>query len=84
MEFLSRADAEGPGQPVLRQFPFLGDAGAKTLIGTNDRRWQTCAFAVGSVIYDPWRIVGDQEGVDVHRLGQRNPRLPLLRQPAAH
>lgn len=57
---------------------------AVVLIGTNDRRWQTTPFAPGSVVYDPWRIVPDQEGVDVHRLGQRNPGVPRLRQPAAH
>lgn len=44
-------------------------------IGTAHKAYKTQEFPPGSVVIDPWRMVPDQEGVIVKRIGENKPAL---------
>jgi len=45
------------------------------LIGTAHEQYRQRSFEPGSVVIDPWRIIPDQDGVTVRRLGENKPAL---------
>jgi len=44
-------------------------------IGTAHDEYRTRRFPPGSVVIDPWRMIPDQQGVTVRRLGENRPAL---------
>ena len=45
------------------------------LIGTAHQQYREREFAPGDVVIDPWRMIPDQHGVTVRRLGENKPAL---------
>lgn len=52
-----------------------GDAVSVFFIGTAHDEYRTRRFPEGSVVIDPWRMIPDQQGVTVRRLGENRPAL---------
>jgi hypothetical protein len=51
-------------------------------IATAHDEYRTRRFPEGSVVIDPWRMIPDQEGVTVRRLGENRPALISLLLPS--
>ena len=45
------------------------------LIGTAHDQYRQREFEPGDVVIDPWRMIPDQEGVTVRRLGENKPAM---------
>ena len=52
-----------------------GDAVSVFFIGTAHDQYRTHQFPPGSVVIDPWRMIPDQPGMTVRRLGENRPAL---------
>jgi len=52
------------------------------LIGTAHDQYRQRSFEPGSVVIDPWRMIPDQEGVTVRRLGENRPALISITVPS--
>ena len=51
-------------------------------VGTAHDEYRTRRFPEGSVVIDPWRMIPDQAGVTVRRLGENKPELISLLVPS--
>jgi hypothetical protein len=52
------------------------------LIGTAHEQYRQRSFNPGDVVIDPWRMIPDQEGVTVRRLGENKPALISILVPS--
>jgi glycosyl transferase/beta-hydroxylase protein BlmF len=52
------------------------------LIGTAHQQYRQRSFEPGSVVIDPWRMIPDQTGVTVRRLGENRPALISILVPS--
>lgn len=57
--------------PYIDETPFNLDQRVVAIIATKHKVFSEYKFKEGSVVFDPFGIIPDQEGVTVHRLGRK-------------